>query len=268
MPDLAELIKQWWKQITGVMILSVLAVGVITFLKPRQYLSVTTAVPASSFAADRSAVFNENIQALYSTLGSSDDLDRIVGTAGLDTVYLATADEFNLFDHYKITKNSSARAKAGKELKANTKVMKSGYGELKVKVWDTDKNLAPQLANAILEKLQAIHGDLRNAGNEAALNGLVKAKEKLQRQADSSFESPERSPAFYEQIKQYEKLIGEYQLVIDSKPPSLIVVERARVAEKPDKPKRMYIMIGTLVLSFLFSLLLVLVLHRRKNERS
>ncbi|HEV7781324.1 MAG TPA: hypothetical protein VGO58_08655 [Chitinophagaceae bacterium] len=267
MPDLAELIKHGWKQIAGAMILSLLVVGVITFLTPPQYLSVATAVPASSYAADRSAIFNENIQALYSTLGTADDLDRIVGTAELDTVYLAVADEFNLFDHYKIRQSNSSRLKAAKELKANTSVTKSGYGELKVKAWDTDKSLAPQLANAILSKLEAIHRDLQSAGNEATLNSLIKQKDHLQLTIDSSSGSPERNPEFHERIKQYEKLIGEYQVMISSKPPSLIVVEKARMAESPDRPKRMYIMIATAVLSFLFSLLLALLMYKRKNVR-
>ena len=43
--------------------------------------------------------------------------------------------------------------------------MRSEYGELKIKVWDTDKNLAPQLANAILDKLNSIHQSLQAANN-------------------------------------------------------------------------------------------------------
>ena len=162
----------------AVVILSLLAIGIITFLKPRQYLSVATAVPASSFAADKSKIFNENIQALYSTLGTPDDLDMIVGTANLDTVYLAVTDEYNLFDHYKISeKGTAARTKAALLLRHNAKVMKSEYGELKVKVWDTDKDLAPQLANAIMDRLQTIHQNLQSAGNEATLKGLMTGKE-------------------------------------------------------------------------------------------
>ena len=49
----------------AVVILSVAVIGTITFLKPRQYLSVSTAVPASSFAADKSKIFNENIVGIY-----------------------------------------------------------------------------------------------------------------------------------------------------------------------------------------------------------
>jgi uncharacterized protein involved in exopolysaccharide biosynthesis len=277
MPDIFYLIQKWWKQVLGVVLLSVLVVGIITFLKPRKYLSVTTAVPASSFAADKSKIFNSNIEALYSSLGTADDLDMIIGTAQLDTVYLAVTDQFNLFDHYKVEEEGgAARIKATLLLKGDTKVMKSEYGELKVKVWDTDKNLAPQLADAIMQKLQNIHSDLMSIGNQSTLNGLQAGKLKTGRQIDSLSEAKnnltkagaEKISAMKEnlsgQLQQYEKLIGEYQLMIDSKPPALIIVEKAKASEWPDKPKRMQIMAATAVLGFLFALLTALVLERRK----
>jgi uncharacterized protein involved in exopolysaccharide biosynthesis len=269
MPDIIDLIAGWWKRMLAVMILSLLTVGIITFLNPRQYLSVSTAVPASSFASDKAKIFNENIQALYSTLGTPDDLDMILGTANLDTVYLFVADQFNLFDHYKMKeKGNAARNKAALLLKKNTKVMKSEYGELKVKVWDTDKNLAPQLANAIMEKLQAIHVNLQSAGNEATLNGLQTGKKKIQLQLDSitgtSEPLIEQKKILQGQAQQYEKLINEYQLMVDSKPPVLIVVEKAKPTNWPDRPRRTQIMIATAVLGFLFALLAALISERRK----
>jgi len=194
MPDMFDLFNHWWKQMLAVIIASLLIVGTVTYLKPKKYLSVATAVPASSFASDKSKIFNENIQALYSALGTPDDLDMIVGTARLDTVYLAVTDQFNLYDHFKMQeKGEAARSKAASLLKKNTKVMKSEYGELKVKAWDTDKNLAPQLANAIMEKLKAIHQDLQNAGNLATLQGLISRKEKLQQAADSTMNTVENT---------------------------------------------------------------------------
>jgi len=266
MPDIFDLIKHWWKQILAVIITSLLVVGTVTYLKPKKYLSIATAVPASSFASDKSKIFNENIQALYSALGTADDLDMIVGTAKLDTVYLAVTDQFNLFDHYKMKeKGEAARNKAASLLKKNTKVMKSEYGELKVKTWDTDKNLAPQLANAILEKLKAIHQDLQSAGNLVTLQGLMSRKEKLQQMADSTMNSAENKSQRIEQISQYEKLIGEYQLMVDSKPPVLITVEKAKAAAWPDQPKTIQLLFATAVLAFIFSLLAALVLERKKS---
>ena len=271
MPDIFDLIARWWKRMLLIMVLSLLVVGIITFLKPRQYLSVTTSVPASSFASDKSKIFNENIQELYSTLGTTDDLDMILGTAKLDTVYLFVTDQFNLFDHYKMKeKGAAARTKAAFLLKKNAKVMRSEYGTLKVKVWDTDKNLAPQLANALTGKLNAIHTDLQSAGNEATLNGLQAGKKKIQLQLDSlvgtSETMTEKNKVFEDQARQYEKLISEYQLMVDSKPPVLIVVEKAKPSDWPDRPRRWQIMIATAVLSFLFALLAALVLERKKNQ--
>jgi uncharacterized protein involved in exopolysaccharide biosynthesis len=266
MPDITYLLKRWGKQMLGVVLLSVLVVGVITFLKPKQFLSVATSVPASSFAADKSRVFSENIQALYSTLGTADDLDMIVGTANLDTVYLAVTDLFNLYDHYKMSeKGNAARTKAASQLKKNTKVMKSEYGELKVKVWDTDKDLAPQLANAIMDKLQSIHQDLQSAGNMATLKGLKLAKERMNPQADSAF-TPENAEIHKKKNQQYDKMIDEYQLMVDTKPPSLIIVEKAKTSQWHDRPKRVQIMIATAILSLLFALFAALIMERRKTS--
>ena len=250
MPDIIDLISRWWKRMLAVIVLSLLTVGIITFLKPRQYLSISTAVPASSFASDKAKIFNENIHALYSTLGTPDDLDMILGTANLDTLYLFVADQFNLFDHYRMKeKGDAARTKASFYLKKNTKVMKSEYGELKVKVWDTDKNLAPQLANAIMDILNNIHQNLQNQGNKSALNALLIARQKTKTYVDSVSTRwmfadswmPDTSylDASKMQLRKYEKLISEYQLMVDSKPPVLIVVEKAKPTNWPDKPRRM-----------------------------
>ena len=279
MPDLFDLITKWWKQIVGLVVLSLVTVGIFVFLQPDQYLATTTAVPASSFSADRSKVFSENIEALYSNLGIPEDLDMIAGTAQLDTVYLAVTDQFNLFDHYKIQGTSEReRAVAMVMLKKNTRVVKSEYGELKVKVWDTDQNLAPQLANAIMDKLGTIHRDLQSAGNEVTLKGLQSGQKKLQTQIDSMVAAAKTngtSPGIIsdkiktlnDQLQQYEKLTGQYQLMVDSKPPVLVVVEKARKPVWPDRPKRLPIMVATGLLSFLFALLVAVVLQRRKTRR-
>jgi uncharacterized protein involved in exopolysaccharide biosynthesis len=279
MPDLIDLIQKWWKQMLLLTILSVAIVGFITFLKPKQYLAVATAVPASSFGADRSRIFNENVQALYSTLGLSDDLDMIVGTAQLDTVYIAVANELKLDQHFKMKETGGAAImKATAMLKKNTRVMKSEYGELKVKVWDKDKNLAAPLANAIMDKLQSIHQHLQSEGNRNAVSGLRAGQNMIQDQIDSlkqilmvsTFPAGEtdiysaRINVLTEQRNKYEKLVAEYELMIETKPPVLISVEKARVPEWPDRPKKLSILVATAVLAFLFSLLAAILLERRK----
>ena len=261
MPDIFDLIRNWWKQVMLVVLVSVITIGIITFLKKKEYLSVATAVPASSFASDKSRVFNENIQALYSALGTPDDLDLVLGTAALDTVYLAVAQQFNLWDHYKISETGPAAiTKSASELKKRSKVMKSEYGELKVKVWDTDSQLAASLANAIIDQLQKIHQYLNNVANQSALESLKAAKTKSVDSANAT------GPGIISRSAQYDKLIGEYQMMVDSKPPALIIVERARASEWPDRPRLKRTIAATALLSLLFGFLAALVLEARKNR--
>lgn len=271
MPDIFYLLSKWWKQIFIVVTVSLLAAGIIIFLQPRQYLSVTTALPANILSADKAKIFNENIESLYSNLGSPDDLDMIIGTAQLDTVYLAVTDQFNLFDHYKV----SDRIKAAHLLKKYSHVMKTGYGELQVKVWDTDKELAPQLANAIITKLETIHSKLQNENSRLALQSLQKAIKEIQTNIDtiknssiaeqSELNSIQRR-VLLNQLEEYQKLAAEYQLFTSLGPQILLVVEKARAATRPDKPEWLKIMIAVAVLGFLFALLVALVLEKKKTS--
>ncbi len=266
MPDFFYLLSKWWKQILSVVVLCTLAAGSIVFIKQQKYLSVATAVAGNNIASDKSRIFSENIEALYSNLGSPDELDVIVGTGQLDTIYLAVTDQFNLFDHYKIkgTKEEK-RLKSAHLLKCNTEIQKSEYGELKVKVWDIDRNLAPQLANALIEELGKIYQQLESISNQTSLNGLKSASEKIKTRLDSVHESDTGYKTFSDRLQQYEKLIDEYQLMVDTKPQPLVIVEQARPSLLPDKPKRLEIIIATFVLSFLFALSVALILEKRKK---
>jgi len=263
----------------SIVILSLAIVAAVLFMKPDKYLSIATALPASSYASDKASIFNNNIQQLYPAMGTPDDLDKIVGTAQLDTVYIAVAAAFNLYDHYKVKEEGEAALiKSAYLLKANTKVIKSDFSELKVKVWDTDKNLAPQLANAIMDNLNSIHQDIQNSNKVSILDNLQTRKKSLQTEIETVKKNSDSAGMFNkisaaiekqtasrsEQIQQYNKLISQYQLVVDSKPPVLIVVEKARISGWPDKPKKLPLLVATFILSALFSLLLALLLERRK----
>ncbi|HMT73080.1 MAG TPA: hypothetical protein PKA77_03365 [Chitinophagaceae bacterium] len=265
MPDIFDLIKTWWKQILSLTILSVIVTVSILLIKPALYLSTATALPASSFASDKSRLFNENIEALYSALGTPDDLDIILGTASLDTVFAAVAKKTDLVSHYKMQdKGENADAKTVKLLKKRSSVTKNEYGNLKVKVWDTNKEKAAVLANEIMNLLSEMHQNLMSEGNKAALHGLIDGRQKILTQADSARDAAKRT-ALILRTQEYEKLIGEYQLMIDSKPPALIIVEKAKPSGRPDKPNIILATVASGALGFLFSLLAVLILQRRKN---
>src|SRR5690606_13075790 len=137
--------------------------------KPKEYLGITTALPASEFAADKRGIFNENIQILYPSLGTVDALDKVVGTSKLDTLYAILVDEFDLINNYGLTSEKNARYKTIEKLKDDTRVIKSDYGELKVKTWHHSPVMASKLSRAFMQQLQIMHQQVQLANNKKIL---------------------------------------------------------------------------------------------------
>ena len=95
-----KILATWKREIFFLTLLSTILATAILFILPSKYMAAATALPASSASADRANIFNSNIQELYSAFGNPDDLDIIIGTGHLDTIYLATASELQLDSHY------------------------------------------------------------------------------------------------------------------------------------------------------------------------
>nr|MBA2745006.1 hypothetical protein [Flavisolibacter sp.] len=162
MPDLFIVFARWWKFILGISLLAATIAFVVSQFSPKEYLSEATALPANSMVADKGRIFNNNIEALYSDIGTADELDRLEGTAVLDTLYIAASDSFNLAAHYNLPESGESGFKAARKLKKNSKIARSAFGELKVKVWDEDRNMAAAVANFLMQRLGSIHQHLQN----------------------------------------------------------------------------------------------------------
>jgi len=281
MPDLFDVIARWWKRILALVLITTVVAALIALIIPKKYLGVATALPASAYSQDKTSVFSQNMQSLYSALGTPDDLDMIVGTAHLDTVYRAVSEQLNLTEHYDMNKNDQqALAKTAHLLKEESRVLKSDYGELKVKVWDRDARWAANLANAIMGKLQQIHQDVQitnNATMLARINAEYNQKKaEYQMLADSLQHANQGSAellnvqkgSLLQQMVEYEKLLDQYKLMVNAKPQALIVVENATPALKPDLPRPFLVIIGAAVLSLFFGLMAALVLERRRILKS
>ena len=280
MPDLFDLIWRWWKRILALVLVTAAVAAVIVLIIPKEYLGVATALPASTFAQDKTGVFSQNMQNLYSALGTPDDLDMIVGTAHLDTVYRAICEHLNLPDHYRIRPDQESLVKAAYVLKERTRVIKSDYGELKVKVWDSNPSWAANLANAIMRKLQQIHQDVQTTNNATMLERINaeynQKKGEYQTLADSLQHVDQgkaellnvQKASLLQQMVEYEKLMGQYKLMVGARPQALIVVENATPALTPDKPRPLLVIIGAAVLGLFFGLMVALLLERRRFIKS
>ncbi|HEY2720602.1 MAG TPA: hypothetical protein VGI82_02690 [Chitinophagaceae bacterium] len=282
MPDLFELFFRWWRQIVLLVIVTVVLTIVVLFFVPEKYLGVATALPAPAYAADKTSVFSQNLQNLYSTLGSPDDLDKILGTARLDTVYMSVASRLNLAEHYQIKRDTDSLQKAAYILKDKTRVIKTDYGELQVKVWDTDKSLAANLANAIMEKLQQIHQDVQTLNNALLFSEINKEYAEKNAEYQNLHDSlsrmdiasaaaqifTSRQAALLQQMQEYQELAGQYKLMMDAKPQALIIIERAKPALKADEPRKLQVIVVAAILSLVFGFFAALVLEKKRKMTS
>jgi uncharacterized protein involved in exopolysaccharide biosynthesis len=287
MPDLLIVFSKRWKWILTITLAATIIALVFALLSPKKYLAVATALPVNSLVADRARMFNQNVQELYSEFGLPDELDRLEGTAALDTIFIAASEAFNLDDHYSIKKSSESFYNAVVRLKKNSKIKRSSYGELKVRVWDKDRNMAAALSNFLMEQIQTIHQRLQNQSNVSVLQKIKQeyaSKQKEYLQLGQSFTNTiadtasvnfaaankdlakTRMMVLSEQLKQYQKMIGEYELAISANTPVLLVVENARPPIWADKPKVLQTVLFTFFGAFFFSFLLALFLERRKHS--
>lgn len=278
MPDIFDLLVRWWKQILALVMITLAVTAIILLIIPNKYLGVATALPASTYAQDKTGVFSQNMQSLYSAIGSPDDLDIIVGTAHLDTVYNFVTERLNLASHYCINKTDrKSILNAAQMLRERTRVIKSDYGELKVKVWDTHPDWAANIANAIMGKLQQIHQEVQTSNNAAMLSRISseynqkkveyeKLSDSLQRTSNQAVTDllNMRKSSLLQQMLEYEKLLDQYTLMVSAKPQALIIIERATPAVKADRPRALQIMIATAVVSLFFAVMAALVLERRR----
>jgi tetratricopeptide (TPR) repeat protein len=277
MPDLLIILSRWWKFILGLTAGAVILAFIITLLLPKQYLSTATALPANSLVADKARILNANIEALYPEIGLPDELDKLEGTAALDTLFIAVANEFKLDEHYHIHASDESIDKAVLKLRKNSNISRTGYGELRVKVWDVDRNIAAAMANSFMNKLQALHQHLQNENNLVVLQRLKEAyasKEKLfNNYSDSVVKTgaaqelmAAQKATILEQLKEYQLAMDQYELAIKSNPPVLLSVEKARPAVWSDRPKIFQILVLTAIAAFLFSFLLAVSFESRNKK--
>jgi capsular polysaccharide biosynthesis protein len=283
MPDILSVLMRRWKLMLLLTVIATVVSLIASLLSPKQYLGVTTAVPANSALGDKARIFNQNIEALYPELGTPDELDKIEGTAALDTIYLAAANNFHLAAHYGLnTAAPNAIENAANILRKNASIKRTGFGELKVKVWDKDNQMAATLANALLQTLNDIHQQLQTENNRIVLQKLKEEYAQKQqafsgttnKNVDDTAAASAQTIAnqslgktlLASQLQQYSQLINEYELALKTTPKVLLVVESARPKPRPDKPDVPKTLVFAFLASLLFSFLLSLYLESRNQK--
>jgi uncharacterized protein involved in exopolysaccharide biosynthesis len=250
------------------------------FVMPKYYKSTAIVVAANPALADKARLFNTNIQGLYSNFGSGDDLDRIDGLANLDTTFKLMVDEFKLINYYKLKDANTALAKrkAVLNLREDVQLQKTDLGQFKFMVTTKDKQLSANIANKMVATVQQMEENIWQKNYQLSLDKINTSVKELEQEVaaindslklmditkDAALMYTNKREALLQQLKQYYTAANEFKLAISNKAPALYIIENASPAAKHDKPKKLEVLIATLIISFVFGCLIALLYNRRK----
>lgn len=272
-----EVIRKRWKQAAILVLLGSLATGVILFLQKPYFRSSAVFTAANPNLGDRSNIYRTEFWEQYFYYGGELDNDRLMALARSEEMCRFMVDSFQLRKHYKINAESEKAAfLADYEYKENVHIHKNEFGHVKINVWDTDKQLAAAIANAIvvrtnqksvassnnmkLEILQKLQHDFNTQKDT-----LKQIEQKLQSGADAFLIA--RKTDVINRLNETEKLIQQFNTSVNNVS-SLFVIEEALPALKKDKPKIVAGVVMAAVVSFIFSVLLLLFVEWRSRSKA
>ncbi|MEO6168294.1 MAG: hypothetical protein ABIO46_11790 [Chitinophagales bacterium] len=190
--EFLKLVWKWRKPLLIVMGIGVVGSVVITdpHIMPPYYESVSLIYPLNPNLTQSSNLFGDNAQGYF---GTAADVDRILSIAGSVPLKMFIVQKFDLFKHYKIdsTRSKYPVEAVLKELHSNYTFEKNDRGAIEVTVFDRDPQMAADMANAIVTKIDETNQALLNDNKQKILSIYdVKLKEKqgqLQALGDTIF---------------------------------------------------------------------------------
>lgn len=255
-----------------IVLLPVLTAIILSLVLPKEYLSKSSILPVNSHLTDKARYSSDEIAELYSAFGNGEDLDRLYATARSGSVILKMVDSFNLTGYYRLQhKKAFAQDAAAKELSSSIDIRKTEYGELQIRVWDKEPQMASYICNAIVDRIDKIQKELYQNFYAASLQKMEQTfsqKLSLARSADPDMEKNDSTLLLGDELAAYRKSIADFRMALQNPPPTLMVLEKAYPSLKPDKPKLLLNMVLTFLVSLFTGIATILFFARDKNRES
>jgi LPS O-antigen subunit length determinant protein (WzzB/FepE family) len=256
---------------------AMLVAFVTVLLVPKYFRSGARIIAANPQLTDKSRLFNENIQGLYSYFGSGDDLDRIIGVADMDTTYYQLVDQFNLIRYYGLDDDSLPllRRKAVLKLKKDISFQRTEQGQMRIVCWTKDRQLSADIINAMIAIVQQKLASIWLSNYQTAtvqLNASITHNEQQYASLNDSISkaSPTQQillqkhmETLLEELSRYRKTAASFQLMGETVPPALYILEPAVPSAKAERPDKLNIVLISGLAGFLFSILFLLLKDRR-----
>lgn len=289
-----RVILKWKKFILISTIVAGVAAALFSlFVMDEYYLSASTFYPVNQALTNRQTIFNtEAGGAQLEYFGNKADVNRILTIANSVPVIEAIIDSFHIAQHYKIdTSKKYWRTTTRKKFIKNYSAIKTEHEAIEISLYDTDPQLAAQIVNTIVYKVDFLNRLHVNETNHKLYTLINKQIEELQGRVTEYIDTlaslgekykikvsvgSEGTMIVdgndYKAVQQYKAILskqnnttrelnnlininGQTEVSLQNSETSLFVLEKAIPADRREKPVRSVIVIVTMLITMFVSVI-------------
>jgi uncharacterized protein involved in exopolysaccharide biosynthesis len=289
MIDLFKIIFKWRKHLMILGLLAAIGSSVVALMLPVYYKSTASFYASNPALMDRQTLFNTQggAESRIEYFGAKKDIDRALSLAQSASLAGYIINKFDLYDHYKIDTNTTQyyMTQVNKEFADNYIPMKTDLGGIEITVFDTKPQMAADIANEIVEKVDDMNKKMIME-NKKKIIGMF--KNKLTEKEGSVNELSDRMASMRQNLntvqdqeqfnlleKRLASMIEELNLLSSlydqhaaSTSDDISTIYRADVAyaaEKKSKPIRWLIVVTATFLTLFIGTIFVVVLERYRE---
>ncbi len=282
MIELINILWEWKKWIIGACFIAAIAGVTMAYMLPVYYQSTASFMVANPILFERNAMFQvEGGQKPIYQFGGKPDINRVFSIASSSDLSNYLIEKYKLYEHYDIDQSEPLSPYyVSLELGNNFKTIKNEYGAVEISVMDKDKNLAAQMANDIMYKIDEINAriifDKQRDFHTLFKKEVIEKKAKMNELNDSLRSLVNNNPkdtmsarflreiveSAVDEYNDVQLISNQYNSAINQKVSTLYVLEEAYPALRKAKPIRWMVVASFLISTLLISAILVVLIEK------
>lgn len=179
-----KFIKRNFKVLTVTFVASAVVTAGITLLLPNYYKAQVVLLPSDTNSISKGVLSNmDNVDPM--NFGSSSDCEYVLDIINSGRIVGAACTKFNLAEHYGI--KASGREldeKMGRKLYNNIKVKRTDNLGVKITVWDTDPEMASNLANFIASEVTVVRSEAKKVKYDSICSVVERSRDRISKEID------------------------------------------------------------------------------------
>lgn len=179
-----KFIKRNFKVLAVTFVVSAVVTAGITLLLPNYYKAQVVLLPSDTNSISKGVLSNmDKVDPM--NFGSSSDCEYVLDIINSGRIVGAACTKFNLAEHYGI--KASGREldeKMGRKLYNNIKVKRTDNLGVKITVWDTDPEMASNLANFMASEVTVVRSEAKKVKYDSICSVVERSRDRISKEID------------------------------------------------------------------------------------